>query len=232
MKDNSVSALDGKQFLDDILRRLNFNGDIFSIFNYFMFERYRAGTWVSDIYAGSNFEYTVLVTIEEIVEIIVAFGSGNEYSMIDELGDLFGLYEALRTQFYISRFPVKIEALYIDPLSLIKKLTKTARFQTDDNMQITSAITGVGQFIQSHLGYKFYLLPNVKVHNILYFVMSSAFIKGVRRFCVKYNLSVDEYVPLFCHSLRNNLSKWNRLSKVALRDFDKYVDVIRSGKKV
>lgn len=217
-------------FWNELLVRLENNSNVHSTYDWFMYERFNSEVWMSETFRGSMFEYTGVIMIEEITEVYSEFKNGGTVHLIDELGDLYGVYEALRMSLELKRVPWTPIDTVIDPLSVIKRITKMVRFRFDKQWYIRNCMDSVGEFIRSVISLPYFDYPHIKASNISYFIMVSSFIKGLRRLYIKFNMIQDLRLDLLIKMYNSNLTAHSKLSKVAMNDLEYLERYLINGK--
>jgi hypothetical protein len=221
------------EFIATLQKFLHDNVSPIQIFAFFMEQRYLNNIWMSDSFNGAMFEYTSVTLIEEITEVYTEFKSGNDNHFLEEFGDLFGLYETLRVRNQLQRFPWTPINTIVDPMFVIKKITKMIRFSDDDLWYISDALGSVGEFLRTMLVRKFYTYPELQSYNLIYFVMISSFSKGIRRLAAKFNIDnrvVSNWTDDFINNYYASLKRKGKLSKKAFVNLEDFGRWVRFGK--
>jgi hypothetical protein len=229
-----ISTIDeARQFLTDLCDRVA-TDNVLSIFDEFMMQRFYNNIWLSPDFEGSMFEYTAIIMIEEITEVFVEKNVNNINHLLEELGDLFGVYECLRLTFRASRFPWTPLNTIIDPMMVIKRITKIIRFQNNDLYYVKDALDAVGEYFRTNIGTISYQYKSLAPYNLVYFVVASSFIKGIRRLFLKFEKRPDVeeikmYQNLMINRYNNNLRIHSKISKSGLNDLVRFERLLIDG---
>jgi hypothetical protein len=222
-----ISSIDeARQFLTDLCNRVA-TDNVIGIFDEFMVQRYHNSIWLSPDFTGSMFEYTAVIMIEEITEVFVEKNVNNINHLLEELGDLFGVYECIRLEFRASRFPWTPLNTIIDPLMVIKRITKIIRFPNNDLYYVKDALDAVGEYFRTNIGVVSYQYKSLAPYNMVYFIIASSFVKGIRRLFLRFDkrASVEEikmYQNLMINRYNNNLRVHSKVSKSGLSDLVRF----------
>jgi hypothetical protein len=219
MKENDKKQTESapfEEYLLALLRRTSF----IPCYEYYMQYRWQIEAWKSEEFQGSMLEYTLTLIVEEITELETAIAAGDVLDIIDELGDVFTISDVVRQMYGVRKPNYNVSMYAISPYMVIKKLTKLIRFHGQSEWILPNTLQSLFEYISSKFDYYYYGFNTVVRHNVVYFLMSTNFVKGMYRYLRDrgHNLdSILEYEHNLQIAILNNIRDHNKLSKAALK---------------
>lgn len=163
----------------DLLRK----GNYFSASDSFLLSRYNLGTWVPSHDPSLSKIFTMIIMMEEVTEVDIALHFGHDFDFLEELSDYYCLVRLLMTVEHIKLESQNPIVFSVNPLEVIKAISKSVRFGVDDEKASI-----MQHYYLSLISKPLYTYKYVKPHNIFYYLIAINIVKGLIRYWRSYKL--------------------------------------------